>query len=282
MHRQGAALCAAAHRPISWRLQWAHARDWAWELAGCCGPARAHRQGQRIRIMGPCERFVRQLYGPCDDLVCHIIVLTMGQCEGLGMRGGGLPVGQLECIGKGQLRPCGSPSTNIMALTMGPCEGLGTGACRLLWAGSSSSAGTAYSHYGPMRTLCSATVRPMRWSRVPYYSTYNGPMRRLGHERWWATCGPARVHRQGALGQLRPCGSPSTNIMALTMGPCEELGTGACRLLWASSSSSAGAAYSHYGPMRTFHSATVRPMRWSRVPYYRTYNGPMRMLGHEK
>jgi hypothetical protein len=124
-------LCAAAHHPISWRLQWAHARDWARELAGCCGPARAHRQGQLIRIIGP--------------------------CKGLGMRGGRLLVGQLECIGKGQLRA----AAHHIVLTMGPCEGLGTRACRLLWPSLSSSARAAYSHYGPMQRLCSATVGPM-------------------------------------------------------------------------------------------------------------------------
>ena len=44
----------------------------------------------------------------------------------------------------------------------------------------------------------------------------------------------------------------STDIMLLAMGPCEGLGIGAYRLLWASPSSLARAANSHHGPMRWY------------------------------
>lgn len=47
-----------------WRLQWAHAKAWARETVGCCGPARGHRQGatypyyrpmrQHLHMMGQC------------------------------------------------------------------------------------------------------------------------------------------------------------------------------------------------------------------------------------
>jgi hypothetical protein len=196
-------LRAAAHQPISWRLQWAHARDWARELAGCCGPARAHRQGQLIHIMGP--------------------------CEGLGMRGGQLLVGRLECIGKGQLRaaahqpiswrlqwahardwarefsgccgPARAHRQGQLMHIMGPCEGLGMRGGRLL-VGRLECIGK-----GQLRA---AAHQPISW-RLQW-----------AHARDWARelagcCGPARAHRQGQLIHI--------------MGPCEGLGMRGGRLL---------------------------------------------------
>ena len=74
---QGAARVLAYHlhnqpmlvnQPHLWCLQWAHVRDLVQELAGCYGPARAHRQGTAYSSCGPMHAF---LADSCPGASCR-------------------------------------------------------------------------------------------------------------------------------------------------------------------------------------------------------------------
>ena len=83
---------------------------------------------------------------------------------------------------------------------------------------------------------------PMRWSHAALHFAQNGPML-----------------------------VDQPNAMALAIGPCKAFDTRACRMLWASSSSSARAAYSHFGP--------AQALRLAAVPLAANYSGPHKGLG---
>src|SRR6266581_3278037 len=84
-------------------------------FSGCFGPTRAHRQGQCVCIVGPCEW-----------LQVNIFRLLWANS---------------------------SSSARALCSHRGPCERLQVNVFRLLWANSSSSARAVCSHRGPMRVV---------------------------------------------------------------------------------------------------------------------------------
>jgi hypothetical protein len=127
-----------------WRMKWDSARACARDLSGCCGPTRAHQQGQLFRITGQCEHFIGNPRASCKLHSPTRQARAAAQC--------------------GLDRPMRDNRPNIKAHTMGPCKGLHVVACK---PGRAHQQGVVNSQCGPTKELV--------WAAILLTKNYTGP-----------------------------------------------------------------------------------------------------------
>src|SRR6266581_2688050 len=112
-------------------------------FSGCFGPTRAHRQGQCVRITGPCEWLrvnVFRLLWANSSSSARAVCLHRGPVRVVTGEYFQVALGQLELIGKGTVfasRPMRAVAGECFQAALGQLELIGKGSVFASWAHAS-------------------------------------------------------------------------------------------------------------------------------------------------